>query len=362
LSSLPSIRKLDQGIASIIMGISRVTPANFTDHVFKTVNGVELELRVWPADPAPSGRAPWVIWTHGGGYTAGRHFTPLSWLNPGMRARGFHMVASSYRLGPQGRLDDQLADSIDAVTWCRTKLPELLGPDKIDIDRLVVCGDSAGGTLATLLGHYLTPPPKVVIDAYGPVDFKPFGWLGWPQAADPPSSLPVWQGEFTDAELEAYLYDREPSNALSYSPSKILQSSDVELLSQQWGIELHNTKPMRLQTEFHVWQMRRNLASDFQKAVLHLEKFPDANALASFVKSLSAYDLLDNKANYPPTAFLHAIGDTEVPVSQSREMAKKLRQMGVPVVECYEESPDHQFDLKYTVMSAILSSWLSNTY
>lgn len=37
-------------------------PAGFTDHTFKSSSGVELAVRVWPADPPVSEPAPFVLW------------------------------------------------------------------------------------------------------------------------------------------------------------------------------------------------------------------------------------------------------------------------------------------------------------
>lgn len=38
----------------------------FTDHVYATKSGVDLELRVFPA--RKPGRAPWLFWSHGGAF------------------------------------------------------------------------------------------------------------------------------------------------------------------------------------------------------------------------------------------------------------------------------------------------------
>lgn len=60
-------------------------------------------------------RASFVVWTHGGSYLVGKHFAPLVRLEAGLRARGFHIISHSYRLGSQAHINGSFADWIDAV-------------------------------------------------------------------------------------------------------------------------------------------------------------------------------------------------------------------------------------------------------
>jgi acetyl esterase/lipase len=328
----------------------RAAPPNFTDHVFKTIHRLNLSIRIWPAlSPPPSGvRAPWLLWTHGGSYLVGKHYAPLVWLESGFRARGFHVISHSYRLSPQARIDESLTDCLDAVKWCRENLENVLGPESVDIDRFVICGDSSGGTLATLMGHHLDPPPKVVIDVYGLVDFEAMGWLREETQKSPVSE---WKGEFTEAELEAFLGDRNPANALDVAPPWISRYT-ADQLSKAWCTDFCITKRIRLQAELHVWRTnrgRQGIKHDLLKAVIHGEDFADRNSLLEFIDSVSPLRLLEKTNSYPPTAFLHGTADMVIPVEQSEEMSKKLKVIGVPVVECYEPGVGHGFDSRYTV-------------
>ena len=68
---------------------------------------------------------------------------------------GFVVAIPNYRLCPQiSVFDGPVADSKDALVWCRTKLPELLSKDEgvpVDPNRVAALGHSAGGGLALLL-------------------------------------------------------------------------------------------------------------------------------------------------------------------------------------------------------------------
>ncbi|KAH7122197.1 Alpha/Beta hydrolase protein [Dactylonectria estremocensis] len=332
--------------------ILRPLPPGFTDHSFNSKSGAELGVRVWPADPPPRSPAPFVVWTHGGAFMGGHHFLPLSWLGPGFVQRGYHLVSHNYRLGPQARLGDELEDCLEAVAWCRSNLPDILGSDLINVDRYVVCGESAGGTLVSLMGHHLNPPPKVVIDAYGVVDFLSAATrqkVFTDPDPNPSKEVPPWEGEFSAAELDAFLDNRDPANlitnALFWDEQDLVSD---EVLSTHLKTEFRYTKRIRLQAELQLWRAKCRPHRGFLRAVFHQENFADDDAMEKFVGTLSVAHLLEGKTSYPPTAILHGTADSAVEIEQSYTFAKKLKEMGVPVVESYEPGGEHVFDEKYT--------------
>ncbi|KAK0609509.1 Alpha/Beta hydrolase protein [Bombardia bombarda] len=330
-------------------------PPGFIDHVFASCSGTELSLRIWPADPPVSSPAPFLIWTHGGGWLGGHHFAiGPSWITPGFRQRGYHVISHNYRLGPQARLDDMLADSLECVARCRSHLPVILGADKVDVNRYVICGDSAGGHLASLIPlHLPSPRPRAVIDIYGLTDFVSVQQL---DLSDKPLPAP-WAGEFSEHELESFLWDRNPANVIvdtmSWNEQELI--SDVAL-SKRWAAEpdFRYTRRIRLQAELHIWRSLRRSVDGLIKAVMQPETFADEGQLGAFVSAMSPLAALherkskDPAYSYPPTAFLHGTADEDVPVQQSYVMAAALKTMGVSVLESYEEGAPHVFDQKYT--------------
>jgi acetyl esterase/lipase len=117
--------------------------------------------------PKPIGEQAWsyyrsklnistAIYFHGGNFIVGHK----DLLAPGYVAKllslGFGAVVSpNYRLSPTiTAYEGAVLDSKDAYTWARTKLPEQLSVEtgvKLDADRIVAFGHSAGGTLALLM-------------------------------------------------------------------------------------------------------------------------------------------------------------------------------------------------------------------
>lgn len=332
----------------------RICPPGFFDHSFKTDSGVELAVRIWPADPPVDKPAPVVVYTHGGGWFAGNHFAPLPWMQPGFRQRGYHMVSHNYRLGPQANYEMQLQDSMDALSWCRANLPSILGTNSVDMNQLILCGESAGALLTGLMGHHLSPPPKAVILVYGAVDPA----AAWPILAPVPENsadTPAWVGEFSDAELEEFLKDRDESNMLTDALwADENKTTSEQALSKLWATDVRFTRRIRLQAELHQWRsdITARVGStirSFRLGSIHAERFADEAALAAFLLSTSPSPLLETKTWYPPTAFLHGMADRAAPLSQSQAMAERLKAMEVPVVESYEPNEDHCFDHKYTV-------------
>ena len=118
---------------------------------FATVDGTDLHAGLWL--PAGSGAAaarslPAVVFAHGGGFLAGGLGTrPL--LLASLRDAGIVGIDVEYRLAPPPRWDQAPGDVLCAMAWLRTS-PELA---MVDPSRVVVAGESAGGSLALLAGY-----------------------------------------------------------------------------------------------------------------------------------------------------------------------------------------------------------------
>ena len=250
------------------------------------------------------------------------------------------MISPAYRLGPQVTIDDQVQDSIESIKWCREHLPGILGRDKVDVDRYVICGESAGGVLVTLMGIHLSPPPRAIIDVYGVVDFLD-PYMNRQRRQD----LPFWHGEFTVEEIKELLADRDRANCLTDSLSwNEDEKCSEEKISELWATDFKYNRRIRLQKALHQYCSIRGNPNSHQG-----ERFKTPEERPHWLKSVSALHLLDATSTYPPTAFLHGTADEAVPLEQSKKMAEKLREMGVLTVECYAPGGPHVFDNVYTV-------------
>lgn len=84
-----------------------------------------------------------VIWFHGGNFTRGQRSVP-----PLLKNRGFAVAAVSYRLAPPGKFPCFLEDAAAATAWVLRSIAARGG----DPNKVFVCGHSAGGYLAMMLG------------------------------------------------------------------------------------------------------------------------------------------------------------------------------------------------------------------
>ena len=97
--------------------------------------------------PAGEIALPLLVFLHGGGYVVGS-LDSHDALCRDLAARArCAVLAVDYRLAPEHRFPAALEDAEDALRW----LPQAAGTLGIDLSRLILGGDSAGATLATVL-------------------------------------------------------------------------------------------------------------------------------------------------------------------------------------------------------------------
>jgi acetyl esterase/lipase len=139
--------------------------------------------------PAGAGPHPVVLFLHGGGWRLGtravfcptwRHWQPDPFAR--IVAAGFAVASAEYRLSGEAVFPAQLEDVTDALRWIGARADEL----GVDMGRVVVWGESAGGHLAALLGLAATRarPGSVVgvVDWYGPSDLATLAEQARPDA------------------------------------------------------------------------------------------------------------------------------------------------------------------------------------
>lgn len=149
--------------------------------VYKTVGQRELELDLYYPGAGTEAPFPVIVYTHGGGWSAGSRFNASNGLfGPLFKKllhQGFAVASVDYRLcrkdGPV-RMRDCVIDSKDALRF----LVKNSGALNIDPDRVFVFGDSAGGHIAQML--LLTPPSSLTgDDALADIDYKIVAGLSW---------------------------------------------------------------------------------------------------------------------------------------------------------------------------------------
>lgn len=124
-----------------------------------------LDLHV-PDGPGPF---PAAILVHGGGFDEGSKSTNVRPLFEPLAKAGFAWFSIDYRLAPQFRFPQAIEDVNTAIRWVKANA----GTYHVDVTKLALIGESAGGLLVNYAGTHETPETKVaaVVDFYGPVDY-----------------------------------------------------------------------------------------------------------------------------------------------------------------------------------------------
>jgi acetyl esterase len=134
----------------------------------------DIGVRIyWPRPLAADEQLPLVVFFHGGGFVV----CDVDTHDPIARYLCRHsdaiVVSVDYRLAPEHKFPAAVDDSYDAVVWTAALAAELGG----DAGRLAVCGDSAGGNLATVVCQLARAKgrPRIAFQAllYPVVDLDP---------------------------------------------------------------------------------------------------------------------------------------------------------------------------------------------
>ncbi len=137
------------------------------------VDGAEgpLKARLYVPLAAGIGPAPAIVFFHGGGFVVGdldSYDVVCRRLAAGARCR---VLSVAYRLAPEHKFPSAHEDAAAVWHWLSER-GEILG---FDPDRICVCGDSAGGNLATFIaqemGRVEGPMPAFQLLLYPLVQF-----------------------------------------------------------------------------------------------------------------------------------------------------------------------------------------------
>ncbi|MCU1260166.1 MAG: Alpha/beta hydrolase fold-3 domain protein, partial [Bryobacterales bacterium] len=124
-----------------------------------------LDLHV-PDGPGPF---PAAILIHGGGFDGGSKSTLVRPLFDPLANAGFAWFSIDYRLAPEFKFPQAIEDVNSAIRWVKANAATY----HVDVSKIAIIGESAGGFLVNYAGTHETPDTKVaaVVDFYGPVDY-----------------------------------------------------------------------------------------------------------------------------------------------------------------------------------------------
>ncbi len=166
-------------LLACIAYLSTAATYNISTYTYKTVGDLKIDLDVYtPPTAPPANGYPIFFAIHGGGDFQGSKQTAFTATELAeVTARGWAIVSINYRMLPGIVLQDIVEDIQDSYQWIQNELPKIL---KVDLNRLTVFGQSAGGGLAVMSAYLLSPRPQAVIAFYSfctnwtdPYSYKP---------------------------------------------------------------------------------------------------------------------------------------------------------------------------------------------
>jgi acetyl esterase len=108
----------------------------------------KLRLRVYR--PGGGVRRPLLIYFHGGGFVIGSIETHDPVCRYVAAKAGWTVLSVDYRLAPEHRYPAAVHDALDTLDWVWANADAL----RVDLGRVAVAGDSAGGTLAAVVAQH----------------------------------------------------------------------------------------------------------------------------------------------------------------------------------------------------------------
>jgi len=244
-------------------------------YTYKKVGELEIKVVVHRRDDNII--RPVVVRIHGGALINGHRDWDNDKLCLKLLEEDYAIVSVDYRLAPETKLPDIIEDIEDVFDWIHEKGPELF---QIDVSKIAVTGNSAGGYLTLTSGFRVKPGPTVLVAFYG------YGDL-----------IGDWYS----------------------TPSKHHKSdiTEQEAWEQVSGLPISDSRDRKGKgSEFYRYCRKYGL---WPKAVSGWDPHTEA-------KKFFPYMPVKNVTHdYPPTMLIHGSNDTDVPYEQSVMMAKELK-------------------------------------
>lgn len=147
--------------ACAVNGIAEQSVAQVRTLEYDVAQG-KASVRLYrPVGSEDSSLTPLVVFIHGGGWVIGDLQSHDTLCRSLANQSGASVAAIDYRLAPEQRFPVPLDDCVAALQFIRDDADTL----RLDLDRVVVAGDSAGGNMATVLANH----PAYRVDG---IDFK----------------------------------------------------------------------------------------------------------------------------------------------------------------------------------------------
>ena len=244
--------------------------------VTKEAGGVKIELDVHRDDSAQL--RPVLVWIHGGALIMGsRSQVPRDLLDL-CREENLALVSIDYRLAPPAKVPEIIEDVQAAFRWIREKGPEAA---RLDPNKLVVSGGSAGGYLTLMTGFCVEPRPTALVAYWG----------------------------YGDVDGDWYI---KPSEFYRTSKPILERDATYRALAPEVVTAPADRAQAEARSKFYLYLRQNGL---WTREVTGLEPGPKLDRYCPVRNVTPAW---------PPTILIHGTDDTDVPYDRSANMAKEF--------------------------------------
>ena len=156
-----------RSVVLLLLAAATATAALRRDIEFANLDGVSLKMDAWV--PEGDGPFPTAILVHGGGWNHGDKQTTFNPIFEPLTKAGFVWFTVNYRLAPKYTYPAAVDDVVLAITYIEAHATEF----KVDMQRIAISGESAGGHIVALIGARYADALhiKAVVPFYPAVDF-----------------------------------------------------------------------------------------------------------------------------------------------------------------------------------------------
>ncbi|CDU26006.1 uncharacterized protein SPSC_06177 [Sporisorium scitamineum] len=281
---------------------------------------VPILLDLCLPDATSSEPLPIFVWWHGGGLIQGARQAMAPHLKRAVDKYNIAVVSADYRLAPQVRVPDIQHDMEDCLAFVIDKLPQELAAKgdaaKLDTDRIVLSGSSAGGWQCLMAGLGMCPntKPEHLQKVKGIAAIYPITTMDHPFFLE--KQIPF--GGLLKDDPDSFAEFRDPNAPVTANSAAVEHRKKFYMHAQQEAL------------------FPSLLFSQQQRDQGWLQK-------TDVVTFLNASSEEQRKA-FPPVYIVHGEKDSAVDVDHARRLEKALKAVGTPVI--YDEVPgrDHLWD------------------
>jgi acetyl esterase len=166
-----------------------------------------------------------LVFFHGGGWVLGNLESHDNVCRILANSSGHAVLSVDYRLAPEHRFPAPLEDAIAATRWAHANA-ESLGCSP---DRLAVGGDSAGATLAIVVGHLAPAPLRYQLLVYPATDLTR-SFPSFVENAAGPQLTAAGMAWFVDHYLGGSTSETDPRVSPHFAADHVLAASPPTLL------------------------------------------------------------------------------------------------------------------------------------